>query len=156
MFICVLFVVALSTEYTNCYGLSVLVMLLFEKTVDELEGCLIFLYLYFQGEPYLHPQFSELVAYASQKNIIIVCFENIYIIQPLPKAVAKKAEVAKAVKVISINFLFCFCFCFLDVAMFVTNFFKLETHLFSHLSSLSPSLSIPFVHMSKRSTPRFN
>ncbi|HXH18264.1 MAG TPA: SPASM domain-containing protein [Chitinophagales bacterium] len=49
---------------------------LFKKTVDELEYSLIFLYLYFQGEPYLHPRFADMVMYASRKNIFTVSSTN--------------------------------------------------------------------------------
>ncbi len=49
---------------------------LLQKAVDELENYLMFLYLYFQGEPYLHPRFCELVDYASKKNIYTVTSTN--------------------------------------------------------------------------------
>jgi len=49
---------------------------LFQKAVNELEDYLMFLYLYFQGEPYLHPRFTELVNYASKKNIYTVTSTN--------------------------------------------------------------------------------
>lgn len=42
---------------------------LFKKTIDELHKKLVYLTFYFQGEPYLHPQFLELVQYASARNI---------------------------------------------------------------------------------------
>jgi radical SAM protein with 4Fe4S-binding SPASM domain len=41
----------------------------FEKTIDELAPTLSFLTFYFQGEPYLHPNFLSLVHYASSKGI---------------------------------------------------------------------------------------
>ncbi|TAF30468.1 MAG: radical SAM protein [Cytophagales bacterium] len=41
----------------------------FKKVIDELESTLLYLTFYFQGEPYLHPKFTELVHYASQKGI---------------------------------------------------------------------------------------
>lgn len=50
--------------------------LFFERTVDELKEHLLFLYLYFQGEPYLHPHFTELVGFASKKNIYTVTSTN--------------------------------------------------------------------------------
>ena len=49
---------------------------LFRKIIDELEGTLIYLLLYFQGEPYLHPQFFELVKYASSKKIYTATSTN--------------------------------------------------------------------------------
>lgn len=42
---------------------------LFKKTIDELHKKLLYLTFYFQGEPYLHPQFLELVQYAARKKI---------------------------------------------------------------------------------------
>lgn len=41
----------------------------YRKIIDELEDTLLYLLLYFQGEPYLHPKFFELVQYASARNI---------------------------------------------------------------------------------------
>jgi hypothetical protein len=35
---------------------------LFKKTIDELAHTLSYLTFYFQGEPYLHPQFLEMVS----------------------------------------------------------------------------------------------
>ena len=42
---------------------------LFERIVDELAPTLSYLTFYFQGEPYLHPQFVDLVRYATQRKI---------------------------------------------------------------------------------------
>lgn len=42
---------------------------LFEKVIDQLAPTLSYLTFYFQGEPYLHPQFLPMVKYASQKGI---------------------------------------------------------------------------------------
>ncbi|MDZ4845879.1 MAG: SPASM domain-containing protein [Chitinophagales bacterium] len=55
---------------------GMLEMELFKKVLDETERHLLYLYLYFQGEPYLHPQFSELVKYASRKGIYTVTSTN--------------------------------------------------------------------------------
>lgn len=49
---------------------------LFENTIDELHKTLIYLTLYFQGEPYLHPQFYELIKYASDKKIYTATSTN--------------------------------------------------------------------------------
>ena len=49
---------------------------LYHKTIDELSSQLIYLYFYFQGEPYLHPRFLELVHYAATKNIYTVTSTN--------------------------------------------------------------------------------
>lgn len=49
---------------------------LFKKTIDELSQTLLYLTFYFQGEPYLHPKFLELVQYASAKNIYTATSTN--------------------------------------------------------------------------------
>lgn len=49
---------------------------LFKKTIDELHHKLMYLIFYFQGEPYLHPQFLELVKYASSKKIYTASSTN--------------------------------------------------------------------------------
>ncbi len=49
---------------------------LFKKVIDELSDTLSYLTFYFQGEPYLHPQFLELVQYASGKNIYTATSTN--------------------------------------------------------------------------------
>ena len=50
--------------------------LLYKKTIDELSGRLWYLLFYFQGEPYLHQQFFELIAYASARNIYTATSTN--------------------------------------------------------------------------------
>jgi len=42
---------------------------LFRSVIDQLAPTLSYLTFYFQGEPYLHPQFLEMVQYASHKGI---------------------------------------------------------------------------------------
>ncbi|MFN8357022.1 MAG: SPASM domain-containing protein [Spirosomataceae bacterium] len=49
---------------------------LFKQTIDELHETLLYLIFYFQGEPYLHPQFIELVQYAAQKGIYTATSTN--------------------------------------------------------------------------------
>ncbi len=49
---------------------------LFKKIIDELEQTLLYLTFYFQGEPYLHPDFLELVTYASKRNIYTATSTN--------------------------------------------------------------------------------
>jgi len=49
---------------------------LFKKTIDELHNRLLYLIFYFQGEPYLHPKFTELVQYAASKNIYTATSTN--------------------------------------------------------------------------------
>lgn len=41
----------------------------FKNTIDELKTNLLYLTFYFQGEPYLNPQFLEMVQYASRQGI---------------------------------------------------------------------------------------
>lgn len=48
----------------------------FEKTIDEIHRELLYLTFYFQGEPYLHPDFLAMVRYASQKNIYTATSTN--------------------------------------------------------------------------------
>ncbi len=48
----------------------------YKKTIDEVGDDLIYLYFYFQGEPYMHPKFNELVNYAAQKKIYTVTSTN--------------------------------------------------------------------------------
>lgn len=49
---------------------------IFKKVIDELADTLLYLTFYFQGEPYLHPKFTELVSYASQKGIYTATSTN--------------------------------------------------------------------------------
>ena len=48
----------------------------FEKTIDEIHKDILYLIFYFQGEPYLHPQFTELVRYAASKKIYTATSTN--------------------------------------------------------------------------------
>ena len=49
---------------------------LFKQTIDELSETLLYLIFYFQGEPYLHPKFLDLVQYASKKGIYTATSTN--------------------------------------------------------------------------------
>ena len=49
---------------------------LFKRTLDELAETLLYLIFYFQGEPYLHPQFLEMVQYASKKGVYTATSTN--------------------------------------------------------------------------------
>ncbi len=49
---------------------------LFEKIIDELAPTLTYLTFYFQGEPYLHSQFPEMVRYAASKGIFTATSTN--------------------------------------------------------------------------------
>jgi len=48
----------------------------YRRMIDEMGDKLIYLYLYFQGEPYMNPHFLEQVKYASQKKIYTVTSTN--------------------------------------------------------------------------------
>lgn len=48
----------------------------FTETIDQLSKDLLYLIFYFQGEPYLNPNFLEMVQYASQKNIYTATSTN--------------------------------------------------------------------------------
>jgi radical SAM protein with 4Fe4S-binding SPASM domain len=60
---------------------------LFESTVDQLANTLTYLTFYFQGEPYLHAQFLDMVNYAHRKNIYTATSTNAHYL---------KDDVAKA------------------------------------------------------------
>jgi radical SAM protein with 4Fe4S-binding SPASM domain len=49
---------------------------LFRHVIDELHPQLSYLIFYFQGEPYLHPQFLDLVRYSTEKNIYTATSTN--------------------------------------------------------------------------------
>jgi radical SAM protein with 4Fe4S-binding SPASM domain len=48
----------------------------FRKTIDELYKDILYLTFYFQGEPFLHPQFAEMVKHASAKKIYTATSTN--------------------------------------------------------------------------------
>lgn len=48
----------------------------FKRTIDELSDHLWYLLFYFQGEPYLHPEFLDMIRYASQRNIYTATSTN--------------------------------------------------------------------------------
>ncbi len=48
----------------------------FKKTIDEIHKELLYLIFYFQGEPYLNPDFLEMVKYASSKKIYTATSTN--------------------------------------------------------------------------------
>lgn len=59
----------------------------FQKTIDEIHKELLYLIFYFQGEPYLNPDFLDMVKYASSKNIYTATSTNAHY---LTDEVAKK------------------------------------------------------------------
>lgn len=48
----------------------------FRRTIDEIHRELVYLIFYFQGEPYLNPEFLEMVHYASKKGIYTATSTN--------------------------------------------------------------------------------
>ena len=48
----------------------------FKDTVDDLHKDIAYMIFYFQGEPFLNPQFLEMVSYASSKNIYTATSTN--------------------------------------------------------------------------------
>jgi len=49
---------------------------LYKQIIEEIGDTLMYLYLYFQGEPFLHPNFLDLVALANSKHIYTVTSTN--------------------------------------------------------------------------------
>jgi radical SAM protein with 4Fe4S-binding SPASM domain len=60
---------------------------LFQKIIDELSPTLSYLTFYFQGEPYLHPSFTDMVRYASEQGIYTATSTNAHY---LTEAAARK------------------------------------------------------------------
>jgi radical SAM protein with 4Fe4S-binding SPASM domain len=54
----------------------------YKKIIDSLSPELLYLTLYFQGEPYLHPLFPEMVKYAKSKKIIVGSSTNGHFLDP--------------------------------------------------------------------------
>jgi len=59
----------------------------FRKTIDEIHDELLYLIFYFQGEPYLNPEFLSMVKYASDKKIYTATSTNAHY---LTDEIAKK------------------------------------------------------------------
>jgi radical SAM protein with 4Fe4S-binding SPASM domain len=49
---------------------------LYRNIIDQMSSHLLYLTLYFQGEPYLHPDFHDMVAYAHSKKIYVATSTN--------------------------------------------------------------------------------
>ena len=54
----------------------------YERLLNEVHKDLLYLYFYFQGEPYLHPQFLQLVQSAASKGIYTVTSTNAHFLTP--------------------------------------------------------------------------
>src|ERR1051326_6171883 len=61
-------------SFTRATGM--LEEIFFRKMIDDLSQQLLYLIFYFQGEPYLNPDFLEMVRYASQKKIYTATSTN--------------------------------------------------------------------------------
>jgi radical SAM protein with 4Fe4S-binding SPASM domain len=48
----------------------------FRQLTDELHRDLFYLYFYFQGEPYIHPQFLDMVQYAHRRRLFTITSTN--------------------------------------------------------------------------------
>lgn len=55
---------------------GMLQMPLYQQMIDQLHRETMYMTLYFQGEPYLHPQFFDLVSYASSKKMYVATSTN--------------------------------------------------------------------------------
>ena len=54
----------------------------FRKIIGELHHRLMYLIFYFQGEPYIHPRFLDMVHYAHQKGIYTITSTNGHFLHP--------------------------------------------------------------------------
>ncbi|MCS7075688.1 MAG: SPASM domain-containing protein [Bacteroidia bacterium] len=54
----------------------------FSKIIDELHQKTAYLILYFQGEPYLNPQFNAMVKYAREKKMYVATSTNAHYLTP--------------------------------------------------------------------------
>jgi len=90
--------VSLSIEPTNCCNLhcpecpsgmntltrdkGIIDLNIYKDLIDQASPSLYYLNLYFQGEPYLHPQFTEMVRYAKSKKIYVSASTNGHFLTP--------------------------------------------------------------------------
>lgn len=54
----------------------------FNRLIDEIHKDLVYLLMYFQGEPYLNPRFLDMAAYASKKGIYTATSTNAHYLTP--------------------------------------------------------------------------
>lgn len=54
----------------------------FKKFVDQVADKIIYITLYHQGEPYLHKQFNDMVAYAKSKGVYVATSTNAHFFTP--------------------------------------------------------------------------
>ncbi|MGA2824023.1 MAG: radical SAM/SPASM domain-containing protein [Bacteroidales bacterium] len=90
--------VSLSIEPTNCCNLhcpecpsgmnlltrdrGIMDPAFFQNLIDQVSPTLYYLNLYFQGEPYIHPQFTEMVRVAKSKKIFVSTSTNGHFLTP--------------------------------------------------------------------------
>jgi len=55
----------------------------FTQTIDDIHQHLLYLIFYFQGEPYLNPEFLDMVQYASSKNIYTATSTNAHYLKDI-------------------------------------------------------------------------
>ncbi|UBM60182.1 SPASM domain-containing protein [Marinilongibacter aquaticus] len=55
---------------------------LYEDSIEQLKDQLLYLTFYFQGEPYLHPNFLDMVKYASKRKIYTATSTNAHFLNP--------------------------------------------------------------------------
>lgn len=73
----------------------------YEKIIQECAGHLTYLHLYFQGEPFLHPNFLELVKYADQHKIFTATSTNAHFLNQ--KTVPKILESGLKQLIVSVD-----------------------------------------------------
>ncbi len=54
----------------------------YKKFIDTVAGYVIYITLYHQGEPYLHPRFNDMVAYAKQYGLYVSTSSNAHYFDP--------------------------------------------------------------------------
>jgi radical SAM protein with 4Fe4S-binding SPASM domain len=70
---------------------------MFEKTVNELQDALLYLTFYFQGEPYLHKDFLEMVKIATQKGIYTSTSTNAHYLTPANALATVKSGIDRVI-----------------------------------------------------------
>ncbi len=55
---------------------------LFKRTIDQMHSHVMQLNFYFQGEPFIHPQFCDMVSYAHAKKIYTMTSTNAHFLHP--------------------------------------------------------------------------
>jgi radical SAM protein with 4Fe4S-binding SPASM domain len=73
----------------------------FQALIDELHPDLLYLILYFQGEPYLNPQFLQMVEYATRHRVHTLTSTNAHFLSP--QAAAQTVEAGLGRIVISLD-----------------------------------------------------